>query len=230
MRRYWRRIKNVNIAWADRATMYSMEPLKEVEKSFDDEDFKKNVKFLPLPILEPMLNSVAEDITRHPPQAELKAIDPTSTELKKQDIEMLRNRAILENDRSDLQSRVGLPPYKIGYDQFNSNVEDFDKMGFDSGDADDVNFFEKNLQKLKFEIAGQNVIDAVFKNTRFDKQLTRKLVKDIFAFKVITTQKYVDQVTGEIKDKYIDPQNVYGIFGQTNDGTDDVCRGWQDII
>lgn len=230
LRRDQRRLVNANRSWIDRASMYSVEELKEVRDSFDDEDFKKTVKFLPIPILEPMLNSVVEDITRRPPKAELKALDPTATDLKKKDIELLRNRSIVENDRSELQSRVGLPPYKLGKDKFNGNVEQFDSMNLDSNDPEDVNFYEQNLQRLKFEIAGQSVIDAVFKNSRFDKQLTRSFVKDIFALKTICSEKFVDKVTGEIKDRYIDPQNCFGIFGQTNDGRDDICRGWQDSL
>src|ERR1051326_2882758 len=150
-RRYCRRLKNVQIAWADRATMFSVNPLPNVKESFDDEDFKKSVSFQALPILEPMVNAVVEDITRTPPKAELKALDPTALDLKKKDIELLKNRAIIENDRSELQSRVVLPNYKLPYDKFNGNVEQFDKMGFDAQDEGDVSFYEQNLQRLRFE-------------------------------------------------------------------------------
>ena len=214
LRRDWRRLISPGRALGDRSALYSVEELKEVKDSFDDEEFKKNTKFQALPILEPMINSVVEDITRNPPKAELKALDPTAIIAKKQDIELLRNRAILEKDRSELQSRVGLPPYKLGKENFDGNVEEFDKLGFDSNDPEDVNFYENNLQKLNAEISGQAVIDAVFKNNRFDKDITRRLVKDVFAFKAISIQKYVDRITGEIKDKYIDPQNAYGIFAK----------------
>lgn len=233
LRRDQRRLVNVNRAWGDRATMFSVNELAEVKNSFDDEDFKKAVKFLPLPILEPMVNAIVEEITRNPPRTELRANDPTAINEKKKDIELLKNRKILENDRTEIQSRVygdQFPPYKIPYDKFNGNAEDFDKMGLDAEDNDDVVFYEENLQRLKYEIAGQAIINSVFKNSRFDKKTIRKLVKDIFAFKAVTVQKYVDEVTGEIKDKYIDPQNAYGIFGETNDGSDDICHGWQDAI
>lgn len=233
MRRDWRKLINVSRAWADRAIMFSVQELQDVKNSFDDEDFKKSVKFLPLPILEPMINAIVEEITRNPPKAELRATDPTAVNERKEDIELLKNRKILENDRTELQSRVfgeGFPGYKVPYDKFSGNVEEFDKMGLQSDDDDDVNFYEQNLQRLKAEIAGQSVINSVFKNNRFDKTTTRKLVKDIFAFKAACVQSYVDEITGEIKNKYIDSQSAYGIFGETNDGKDDICRGWQDSI
>ena len=230
LRRDWRRLIASNRALGDRSALYSVEELPDIKNSFDDEDFKKNTKFQSLPILEPIINSVVEGIIRNPPKAELKALDPTAIVAKKQDIELIKHRPILEKDRSELHSRVGLPPYKLGKENFEGNVEEFDKLGFDSTDSEDVNFYENNLQKLNAEIAGQSVLDAVFKNSRFDKDIIRRLVKDVFAFKAISLQKYIDQITGEIKDKYIDPQNAYGIFGKTNDGKDDICRGWQDSV
>jgi len=230
MRRYWRRLKNIEIAWADRATMYSVKELDKVKESFDDEDFKKHTTFQPLPILEPMVNAVVEDITRTPPKAELRAIDPSAVNMKKQDIAMLRNRNILEGDRSELNSRVGLAPYKIPSSEYNGNVDQFDQMNLDESDNEDISFYEQNLQRLNFEIAGQQVVDAIFKNSRFDKQVTRKLVKDILAFKTVSVQDYVDKVTGEIKSVYRDPEMCYGIFGTTNDGRGDICRGWQDTV
>ena len=230
MRRDWRKLNGVQRAFSDRATLYSMNELTEVKESFDDEEFKKNTKFLPLPILEPMINAVVEEITQNPPRAVLKALDPSAVAEKKKDLNLLANRSIIENDRSDLHAQIGLPPYKLGAENFSGNVGEFDKLGFDSDDQEDVTFYEANLQKLNWEIAGQSVIDAIFKNSRFDKEIIRKLVKDVLATKTICVQKYVDRITGEIKDRYVDPQNAYGIFGQTNDGTDDVCRGWQDSV
>jgi len=210
----------------DRSILYSVQELTKVKESFDDEDFKKNTQFLPLPILEPMLNSVVEDLIKSPPRAELRAVDPSAIEEKKTDMELLANRGTLAQDRTNLQQAVGLPEYQVGYDQFKGNVDEFDKMGLDESNPDDLNFYEDNIQKLCHEIAGQAVLDVVFKNSRFNKTKARNLTKDIFATKVITTQKYVDKITGEIKDDYIDPQFMYGVWGQTNDGTDDIYRSY----
>jgi hypothetical protein len=230
IRMYWRQLKNVSQARENRAIMYSMQPLCEVADSFDDEDFKKNVKFLPVPVLEPIINSIVEDLVRNPPRAELRAEDPTAINEKKEDIEKLRNRYILERDRSELQSRIGFGQYQVPYDKFNGNVEEFDKLGLDETDPDDVNFYEQNYQRLWYEIGGQSLISNVIKYNRFDKNTIRRLVKDVFWAKAVCTQTFVDQITGEIKFRYIDPQTCWGIFGYSNDGKDDVARGWQDTV
>ena len=233
MRRDWRRLVNAEREWVDRSIMFSVQEMSTVKESFDDEDFKKRVKFFPLPILDPMLNAIVEEITRNPPKAEVRATDPTAMVEKKEDRELLQHRAILEKDRTDIQKQVygeDIPDYKVPYDKFHGNVDQFDRMGLDAEDQDDLNFYEDNFQRLKYEIAGQSVINAIFNNGFFDKQTIRKLTKDVFCVKTVCVQKYVDQITGEIKDQYRDPQSIFGIFGTTNDGKDDICRGWQDSI
>lgn len=230
IRMNWQGLKNVIQARENRAIMYSMQPLTKVRDSFDDEDFKKSVDFLPVPVLDPILNSIVEDLTRRPPRAEVKAEDPTAINEKKEDLEILQNRRLIEGDRTELQSRVGLPPYKIPYDKFNGNVEEFDQMGLNERDPDDVNFYAQNYQRLWYEIGAQSLINNVLKTNQFDQTTTRKLVKDIFWAKAICTQAYVDQTTGEIKYKYRDPQICRGIFGESNDGKDDIARGWEDMI
>lgn len=226
----WVQLKNVLQARENRAIMYSMQPLNKVRDSFDDEDFKKAVDWLPIPVLEPIINSLVEDTVKRPPRAEIRAEDPTALNEKKEDLELLKNRGIIEGDRSELQSRIGLPKYKIPYDKFNGNVEQFDKMGLDEKDPDDVNFYEQNYQRLWYEIGGQSLVNNVLRTNQFDKTTIRKLVKDIFWAKAICVQAFVDQTTGEIKYGYKDPQTCYGIFGESNDGKDDVARGWQDSI
>lgn len=230
LRTQWRPMKNVLQGVDNRSIMYSMQELNDVKESFDDEDFKKRIKFYPVPVLEPLVNSIVEDMVKQPPKAELRAEDPTALTEKKEDLERLAARFILERDRSELQSRIGFGKYKVPYDKFNGNVEEFDKMGLDERDPDDVNFYETNFQRLWYEIGGQSLINNVMKTNQFDKSTIRKLVKDVFWAKAISCQCYVDQMTGEIKYKYIDPQIGRGIFGQSNDGKDDICRGWEDSI
>lgn len=228
----WRQLKNSVQARENRAIMYSMQPLTEVINSFDDEDFKKNVKFDPIPVLEPLVNSVVEDMMKSPPRAEVRAEDPTALNEKKEDLRKLRLRKVLEADRTELQQRAFGPQskYKVPYENFNGNVEEFDEMGLDEMDSDDVNFYKLNYQRLWYEIGAQSLINNILKYAQFDQETLRRLVKDIFWAKAICIQVYVDQTTGQIRPRYIDPQTCWGIFGDSNSGKDDIARGWQDQI
>lgn len=225
----WRRLINVSRGWEDRNLLYSTQSLPEVENSFQDADFKRDVKFIALPILEAFVNAVVEEITQRPPRTELKATDPTAISEKEKDIRLLKTRKIVERDVTDERRRVGEGlPYKIPYENFGGNVAEFDKMGLDENNPEDINFYVENFQRLLYEIGGQAVLDNVFKVNQFDESTLRCLVKDIFAFKACCTQIYVDKTTGEIKRKYIDPQIAKGVWGTTNDGRNDIARGWED--
>lgn len=231
-RMFWRPLKNVTQERANRSVMYSMQPMDRVIASFDDEDFKKIVDFSPIPVFEPLVNSVVEDMVKNPPRAEVRAQDPTAINDKKEDLERLKNRYILERDRTEMQQRVFGPQstYKVPYENYKGNVEEFDKLGLDEKDPDDVNFYEQNYQRLRYETAGQLLINNVLKTNQFDQSTMRRLVKDVFWAKSVCTQAYVDQITGEIKYRYIDPVTCWGIWGASNDGKDDIMRGWMDSV
>lgn len=229
-RMYWQRLVNVNRGWNDRNLLYSTQPLTQVEASFQDEDFKRDTQFLPLPIMEVFVNSVVEEITKNPPRLELKATDPAAVKEKKRDLQLLKSRKMLEGAISQTNAQIGLPPYKMPYDQFKGNVEEFDNMGLDERDPEDITMYEQHFQRLIYEMAGQAVLDNVMKINQFDDSTLRRIVKDVFAFKAICTQCYVDRITGQIKTRYIDPQIAKGLWGDTNDGKNDLCRGWEDSI
>lgn len=230
LRRDWRRLVNPDRILNDRLIMFSMNELTEIRESFQDEDFKKNTKFLPLPILEAMVNSIVEEIMKNPPKAELRATDPSAINEKKADLLLLRNRGIYNRDVNAINQQTKMPPSRVGYEEFNGNVEEFDKMGLNENDPEDLNFYEEHYQRLHFEIAGQQLLINIIRTNQFDEETIRKLVKDIFACKAISLDAYVSRITGEIKWEYLDPSICYGIFGNTNDGKKDICRGWENSV
>lgn len=229
-RRDWRPLVNQLRAQANKRYLLSEQSMKSIKDSFKDKDFIKSTEFNPLGIMETMKNTLVEEITKMPPRAELRAVDPSAINDSKSDVELLKNRNIIQEDLSKYQQQVGLPAYKIDYSKFKGNVEDFDKMGLDESDPDDINFYERNWQRMNYQIAGQAVINNVMKLNRFDEERIEDFVIDILAYKAICMQSYVDKITGEIKQKYIYPETAYGIFGDSNDGADDICRGWQDNV
>lgn len=230
LRRNWRRMVGVARGIDDRRLMFSMQPLDYVRNSFQDTEFITNTQFLPLPILESLVNTVVDEIRKAPPKIEVKATNPAAINEKENDIQLLKNRQIAEKDISGVNAQVKQPPFKIGGDRYNSNVQDFDKMGLDENDSDDVNFFSDSYHRLWYEIGAQSLIDNIVKYNEFDEITLRKLVKDIFSYKSCAAQAYVDRITGAIKWRYLDPEICRGVFGQTNDGKDDVCRGWEQNV
>jgi len=230
LRRDWRPLINPLRARANKALLLSQQPMGAIMATFKDKNFLETTEFNPLGIMENLKNTLVEEITKTPPKAELRAVDPSAINERAEDIELLKNRKIVQGDISKYQGQIGMPPYKVDYGKFKGNAEQFDKMGLDDSDPDDINFYERNFQRLLYEIAGQSVVNNVMKLNRFDEERIEDFVIDAMAYKAICYQPYVDKITGEIKYRYIYPETAMGLFGDANDGHDDICRGWQDNV
>jgi len=204
--------------------------MDKIRDKFKDKEFLRNNRFLPLGIFDNIKNNLIETLLQNPPKAELRATDPSAVNLKKKDLELLKNRKIVEGDVSKYNAQVGLPPHKMSYDKFNSNVEEFDRLKLNESDNDDMTFYSETFQRLLFEIGGQQLINNVMKTNRFDETTIRRFVLDLLADNAIAVQSYVDKMTGAIRYKYLFPEICYGIFNDTNDGNNDLCKGWQDSI
>src|SRR5215471_18187120 len=106
-RRDWRPLVNVVRCRDNKRYLYSQQSLEEVINSFKDKKFRELIKNSnPLGIMETIVNTIVEEITTHPPKAELRATDPAAVNEKKQDILLLKNRKILENDVNKYQKQV----------------------------------------------------------------------------------------------------------------------------
>lgn len=228
LRRDLRPIVSPQLMTGLRLLLDSKQSMQNIIDSFDDVNFKRDVlkNATPLGIMNVFINSMIEEIKKAPPRAEVRANDPAALAAKQEDIDLLRYRKILESDRSELQGRVGMPAYKIPKEKYNGNIPEFDKLGLDDQDPDDVNFFDGSYHRLDFEIAAQSLVNTVMKLSKFDSTHVQKYVRDACAGNTVCGQTYVDRVTGEIKNEYIYPEDFYFIPSDTEDGHNDIAKAW----
>lgn len=151
---------------------------------------------------------------------------------KERDILLLKNKAKHENLVNSIGAKVGdKVPTIVDKDKFRSNIEEFQRLGLDPNDPEDVDFYQRSgYQRLNFEIAGQKLINIIMRLNRFDEETIRDFVLDILAALCCCIQCYVDQETGEIKYTRIFPEEAMGIWGNRRDGTDDIAQGYQKNI
>ncbi len=232
VRRYWKPIINQVANAINKDLLFSKQDMASTISMFKEKgDFLKQRAIIPLPLLENIKNALVEEITRNPPKMELKANDATALSDKQYDMVLLKLKSMQEGIVNDLNKRVGDPPEVIGKDKFKTNIDEFYRMNLDPNDPEDVNFYEQNdFPKLKYEIAGQKLIDIILKLNRFDENTIEEFVIDILADKVICMDVYVDQITGEIKYEYIYPDTFFGIFGKKSDGSDDIATGYENSV
>lgn len=180
----------------------------------------EDVIFRPFQIFEKSRNIITAETKEMGILTTIQAVDPTSREEKRHDEAHLKNRRNFESLLSYVYQRQGEPPVKMseyearfGKTPTKGNVEEFDKMGLNADDPQDVRFFMDFFHKLKQEIALQQPVDALFK---FNDSLSKYdlWVTDFMAKKAIASQVYVSDMNGAPTQEYVAPENVY-IYGST---------------
>jgi hypothetical protein len=227
LRRDWRQLIDKDRMAINKQIMFSQQDMEPIRKMFKDKQFKKETKFEALGILNRMVNTMIEEIMKNPPKLELKVNDATALSNVDADMRLLRYKGEHEKFTNAIASKIGMPPQVIGKDKFQSNIDEFTRMGLDANDPNDIDFYQQNnFPKLKATIAGQKIIDIIMKLNRFDEETLRSFLLDIWASLACCVQTYVDAVTGEIKYDRIYPEEAYGIWGDKTDGTNDIAQGW----
>ncbi len=197
----------------------------------------KGAYFKPLPLLEkPYRISVAE-MKKMGPIVNVRSNDPTSSDQRKKDAALLKNKKQIEANLSDVYTRIGTPPVKL--DQYesrfgekvaNGNIEAFSSMGLDDGDPQDINQFMQHFHKLGQEMSAQEVVDyCISDNQVMDK--TDMWVADIWAKKAIAACCHVSDVNGKPTYDYLAPETVwiYG-GGRRKDYNDANAKAYQQKI
>jgi len=229
LRRDWRPIVNIQRNARNKLYLLSQQNMNETLALFKEKgEFlnNKNGELLPLPILENVINIFIEELTKNPPKAELTAVDAAALLDRKHDLELFKTKKEHEAQINNINQKVGAPPYQVGEDKFKGKMEGMEGLELNPDDPEDQNFFFQN-NRMKYEIAGQSLINSIMKLGRFDQDTLKAFVYDILADKVICMDVYVDQITGEIKYDYIYPDTFYALTGKRNDGSDDIAKGYE---
>lgn len=227
IRRNWVPLKPLDRMRYNKQIIFAQQSMDKVIKMFEDQEFIKNTEFLPLGIWPRVLNIIIEEIIKNPPQAQLRANDLTALTEKETDMRRFRLKGKHEKIVNSITNKIGEPPTVVGLDKFKTNIEDFYRAGLDPNDPEDIDFYEQHdYPRLKYEIAGQKIINAIMAQNRFDTETIRDFVIDIAAGLCCCMQAFVDAVTGEIRYDRIYPEEAYGVWGDKRDGSDDVGSGW----
>lgn len=228
LRQNWRPLVDQVRMAENKRIIFGEQDMSKIKAMFKDKEFLKCTEFIPLGIWTRIVNVIVEEITKIPPKVELKANDATAISDKQQDILLLQSMGKHAALINSLKQKVGDKiPFTVPNDKFKTNIEEFQRLGLDANDPEDIEFYKRgDYPKLKAEIAGQKLINILMKINRFDEELIRDCVYDLLAALCICLQTYVDAMTGEIRCEHIYPEQAYGIFSDERDGSNDICQGW----
>lgn len=224
----WRPVVQPTYYNQQMALLLSMQDLNQtVRKYFDDEEFLRNTKFEPVPVMEKFRNILIDKIKKSGIKPYIKATDPSSRKNKELDKFRLATRSKHEADINSNRKAVGIPDYKVNpKDDFNGNVGDFDQMGMNEGNQSQVQFFFDNFYKLKYEADAQTIVNS-FLNLNMVEDDIPRYVNDILGVKVTCKQDYISPLSGQIVTKYLQPSQTFAIFGRRRDALDAPVKGWE---
>lgn len=201
---------------------YSM---KFVEDMFLDPS-KSGVKFIQMAVLEKIRNVLASEIEEAGIHIEVYANDPTADDQKKKDRELLANRKNIEGLITALNAQIKNPPYSLanekgegGRSMYQGNMEEFDSMGMDDGNNEDIDHFMNIFYRLRHAISAEDAINFCIQFNEV-KENFALWVNDILAKKAICARTYVNQINGAPTIKYVAPETVQAIMGRRRDFKD----------
>jgi hypothetical protein len=153
------------------------------------------IDFEPLALIPIKLNSAVNNIYRVPVEPVCKAQDALAMKKKKEDIEFLKNKPLIEEDLRDLAEQMGIGEVDLGTTR-NSSV-DFREApsGIDLSNPEQEDIFSKLFYSLKVETAFEKALKQ-FYNLRSVDQLRLLLIKDQFKYGVSVARSYESSITG----------------------------------
>lgn len=156
---------------------------------------------------ERIRNSLIDDRNQSGLTITVNSLDPEKEDKRNQDKELLKNRKGIEGLLNEITANNGMPPKKIEGDDFEGNVDEFDKMGSDEFDPTDVDNFFTAVWGLKAELYLQNPLNAVFRANQV-RGYYDKYINDILICLHVFSQVWVDDIEGGIKIDHLYPYEV----------------------
>lgn len=209
--------------------------MKFVEDMFLDPN-KSGVKFIQLAVLEKIRNVIASEIEDAGIHVEAYSTDPTADDKKKHDRDLLANRKAIEGLITSLNAQIKNPPYKLsneasenGRGMYEGTVEEFDEMGLDDTNTEDLDHFFRVFYRLRHVVSAEDAINYYMAFNQVSENFTL-WVNDILAKKAICARTFVNQINGAVKVQYVAPETVQAILGRRRDFKDSPAIGTVQLV
>lgn len=233
-RQNWDNLINPSKAQKNMSYLLSKQSMDNVMKMFKD-PLKLGFEFIPIAITEKLRNIIIAERQKSGIVANLNAIDTSADVEKKDDYLLLKHRREIEAVISNLQQQIGYPDYKLENEEkngkkiFNGNIKEFDEMELNDTDDVSIDYFFNTHYKLDHEVHGQEAVNYFIRYNQM-KDFIEPWCNNIMAFKAIAARTYVNEGSGAIEIKEIDPSKIKLIGGQKSNAKDAPCIGYEERV
>lgn len=186
--------------------------LNKVFASASMQRYKAKLSQSTIYFFERIRNSLIDDRHKSGLTITVNSLDPEKQDKKQFDKELLKNRKGIEGLLNGFTASNGMPPQQLGAEDYNGNVEEFDKSGGDEFDPTDIDNFFDAVWGLLSELRLQNPLNAVLRLNQINRNYD-KYIMDILICMHTFSQVYVDEMDGGIKIDHLYPWEVKVLHG-----------------
>ena len=214
----------------NKSYLFGIQDMGDVKKMFKEWE-KSGVNFLQCAVMEKYRNVLIADQEDTGISFRLRSTDALATNEQQMDLELLQNRGWIEPTMTGLNKMIGLPPFSMmdQKDMFSGNVDEFDKMGLNPQNNQDLNYFFAYHYRLLHEMVGEEPINYFIKYNELD-EMVPAWYNDALAVKCCCGRAYVNEITGAIDYRYLAPENVTAIAGIRRDYKDASALGFEQTM
>ena len=181
------------------------------------------IDFTPLPLFPEKLNSAESIVAKIPVEVSCVANDPLAVEKRKEDINFIKNKPLVEAEIQDVADRLGLGEVDLGTTQNSSTPFSDSPFGLDLENPDEEDIFVNLLYALKIESAFEVGLQGFYDLTK--AALVRRMeIKDQFRYAVSARESYQSPFTGLPEVDYVYPDDLITPDSRLPDYSDNTHR------
>lgn len=186
---------------------------------------KTGLSWEPLALIPQKLNSAHANIQKIPIEVTCVAQDGLAMQKKKQDIEFLKNKPIIEEDLQDIADQLQVGKVDIGTTKHSATKFSEAPMGLDLNDPDEENVFSKLLYSLNVETANEKALQQ-FYILKKASQIKGLEIMDHLKYGVSVHRAFASSMTGLPDIEYIYPGDIETPMSRLPDYSDNTHRIW----
>lgn len=170
---------------------------------------KTALSWAPLALIPQKMNTAISTVHRVPFEILCEAQDALAMKKKKEDIDFLKNKELIEEDLQDIADQLQIRKVDLGTTKNGATKYSGSPMGLDLSDPDEENIFSQLLYSLSVEKANEKALEQIYALKKAD--MVRLLEEtDQFKLGVSSHWAFKSSITGLNDIEYIYPGDIDG--------------------
>lgn len=177
----------------------------------------------PLALIPQKLNSAISTVQKIPIEVQCVAMDGLAMQKRKEDLEFLKSKPLIEADLQDIADQMGIGKVDIGSTKHSSRKFSEAPLGLDLSDPDEEDVFSKLLYSLNVETSFEKLLQQFYLLKKAN-QVKLLEITDTFKFGIQVNQAFPSAITGLPDLEYVYPGDMETPKSRLPDYSDNTHR------